>query len=72
MGAFGASFSSGADALAIVSIGMLVNLATGNVLSVLLMAGWGAVALSTACFGLRASWCVTRSATVSSGSSASW
>jgi O-antigen/teichoic acid export membrane protein len=36
---FGAGFTEGADALAIVSVGMLVNLATGNVLSVLLMAG---------------------------------
>jgi O-antigen/teichoic acid export membrane protein len=39
MRVFGADFSAGADALAIVSLGMLVNLATGNVLSVLLMAG---------------------------------
>jgi O-antigen/teichoic acid export membrane protein len=36
---FGADFTRGATALAIISVGMLVNLATGNVLSVLLMAG---------------------------------
>ena len=39
MGLFGPEFVSGADALAILCLGMLVNLATGNVTTVLLMGG---------------------------------
>lgn len=43
---FGHSFTGGANALAVLSLAMLVNLATGNVNTVLLMAGrsrWNAV-----------------------------
>jgi O-antigen/teichoic acid export membrane protein len=52
MGLFGAEFVAGHWALVILCVGMLVNLATGNVTVVLLMSGRSGLNLANACVSL--------------------